>query len=144
VESRHRILRLHDADAATKKTKSGEVRVVVQAISKLNYGEALVHRSSGRAEGIAFGIQTRTEWQFYISGKDNERRGHSNKARQMTFNRRRWIRPEDLFCITVDNNRRHRSRVPGDVRKGQSFQDLSLSEWLLYTPAKRSWAHLRI
>jgi oxalate decarboxylase len=106
----------------TKKTKGGEVRVVDSSNFKVSTtAMALVTVHPGGLRELHWHPNA-DEWQFYISGKGRMTVVDTgNKARTMDFQEGDVGYVQKTLLHYIDNIGRHRSGVPGDVLKGQSF-----------------------
>src|SRR5438874_3048735 len=130
----------------TKRTKSGEVRIVDSSNFKAsaNIAMAMVTLHPGGLRELHWHPNA-DEWQYYISGKGRMTVVDTgNKARTMDF--------QEGDVGYVQKTLLHYIENIGDTDlvflemfgKVDRFQDLSFSEWLAHTPPEAVMAHLHI
>jgi len=129
----------------TKRTKSGEVRIVDSSNFKVSTtAMAMVTIHPGGLRELHWHPNA-DEWQYYISGKGRMTVvATGNKARTMDF--------QEGDVGYVQKSLLHYIENTGDTDlvflemfgKVDRYQDLSFSEWLAHTPAELVMAHLNI
>jgi oxalate decarboxylase len=129
----------------TKRTKSGEVRIVDSSTFKVstNVAMAMVTVHPGGMRELHWHPNA-DEWQYYISGKGRMTVvATGNRARTMDF--------QEGDVGYVQKTLLHYIENTGDTDltflemfKSSFYQDLSLSEWLTHTPPELVMAHLNI
>jgi len=128
----------------TKRTKSGEVRIVDSNTFKVSTtAMAMVTVHPGGLRELHWHPNA-AEWQYYIEGKGRMTVVDTgNKARTMDFQAGDVGYVEKTLLHYIENT--------GDTDltflemfKSSFYQDLSLSEWLTHTPPELVMAHLNI
>jgi oxalate decarboxylase len=129
----------------TKRTKSGEVRIVDSSIFKAstNIAMAMVTVHPGGMREIHWHPNA-DEWQYYISGKARMTVvATGNRARTMDFQMGDVGYVEKTLLHYIENTG-DTDLVFLEMFKSSFYQDLSLSEWLAHTPPELVMAHLNI
>jgi oxalate decarboxylase len=131
--------------AVTKRTQSGEVRIVDSSMFKVSntVASALVTIKPGGMRELHWHPNA-DEWQYHISGQARMTVFTSGgRARTMDF------QAGDVGYIPTPLPHYVENTGDQDLKflemfKSSQFQDLSLSEWLTHTPPELVMAHLNI
>src|ERR1700687_3583497 len=128
----------------TKRTKSGEVRIVDSSTFKAsNIAMALVTVHPGGLRELHWHPNA-DEWQYYIVGKGRMTVvSTGNRARTMDFQAGDVGYVEKTLLHYIENTG-ETDLVFLEMFKSSFYQDLSLSEWLTHTPPELVMAHLNI
>jgi oxalate decarboxylase len=128
----------------TKKTKSGEVRIVDSRNFKVTTtAMAMVTVHPGGLRELHWHPNA-DEWQFFISGKGRMTVvATGNKARTMDFQAGDVGYVQKTLLHHIENTG-DSDLVFLEMFKASVFQEFSFSEWLAHTPAELVMAHLRI
>jgi oxalate decarboxylase len=128
----------------TKRTKSGEVRIVDSNQFKVSTtAMALVSVHPGGLRELHWHPNA-SEWQYYIEGKARMTVVDTgNKARTMDFQAGDVGYVEKTLLHYIENTG-DTDVVFLEMFKSSSFQEVSFSEWLTHTPPELVMAHLNI
>jgi oxalate decarboxylase len=128
----------------TKRTKSGEVRIVDSNQFKVSTtAMALVSVHPGGLRELHWHPNA-SEWQYYIEGKARMTVVDTgNKARTMDFQAGDVGYVEKTMLHYIENTG-DTDVVFLEMFKSSSFQEVSFSEWLTHTPPELVMAHLNI
>lgn len=128
----------------TKRTKSGEVRIVDSSQFKVTTTSmALVTVHPGGLRELHWHPNA-SEWQYYIEGKARMTVVDTgNKARTMDFQAGDVGYVEKTLLHYIENTG-DTDVVFLEMFKSSVYQDLSFSEWLTHTPPELVMAHLNI
>ena len=128
----------------TKRTKSGEVRIVDSSRFKVSTTTmALVTVHPGGLRELHWHPNA-DEWQYYISGRGRMTVvSTGNRARTMDFQAGDVGYVEKTLLHYVENTG-DTDLIFLEMFKSSFYQDLSLSEWLTHTPPELVMAHLNI
>jgi oxalate decarboxylase len=129
----------------TKRTKSGEVRIVDSTTFKAaaNIAMAMVTVHPGGLRELHWHPNA-DEWQYYITGKARMTVvATGNRARTMDFQAGDVGYVEKTLLHYIENTG-NTDLVFLEMFKTSVYQDLSLSEWLAHTPPELVMAHLNI
>ena len=129
---------------ATKRTKSGEVRIVDSNTFKVSTtAMAMVTVHPGGLRELHWHPNA-AEWQYYIEGKGRMTVVDTgNKARTMDFQAGDVGYVEKTLLHYIENTG-DTDLIFLEMFKSSFYQDLSLSEWLAHTPPELVMAHLNI
>ncbi len=130
---------------STKRTKSGEVRIVDSSIFKAstNVAMAMVTVHPGGLRELHWHPNA-DEWQYYIEGKARMTVvATGNKARTMDFQAGDVGYVEKTLLHYIENTG-DTDLIFLEMFKSSFYQDFSLSEWLTHTPPELVMAHLNI
>src|SRR5260370_26242471 len=119
----------------TKRTKSGEVRIVDSSTFKVstNVAMAMVTVHPGGMRELHWHPNA-GEWQYYISGKGRMTVvATGNKARTMDFQAGDVGYVEKTLLHYIENTG-DTDLIFLEMFKSSFYQDMSLSEWLAHTP----------
>ncbi len=129
----------------TKRTKSGEVRIVDSSIFKAstNIAMAMVTVHPGGMRELHWHPNA-DEWQYYIEGKARITVvSTGNLGRTMDFQAGDVGYVQKTLLHYIENTG-DSDLIFLEVFKSSFYQDLSLSEWLAHTPPELVKAHLNI
>src|SRR6202158_425009 len=128
----------------TKRTKSGEVRIVDSSTFKAsNIAMAIVTVHPGGLRELHWRPNA-DEWQYYIVGKGRMTVvSTGNRARTMDFQAGDVGYVEKTLLHYIENTGATDLSFL-EMFKSSFYQDLSLSEWLTHTPPELVMAHLNI
>ena len=129
----------------TKRTKSGEVRIVDSSIFKAstNIAMAMVTVHPGGMRELHWHPNA-DEWQYYIEGKARITVvSTGNLGRTMDFQAGDVGYVQKTLLHYIENTG-DSDLIFLEVFKSSFYQDLSLSEWLSHTPPELVMAHLNI
>jgi oxalate decarboxylase len=129
----------------TKRTKSGEVRIVDSSIFKAstNIAMAMVTVHPGGLRELHWHPNA-DEWQYYITGKARMTVvSTGNRGRTMDFQAGDVGYVEKTLLHYIENTG-DTDLIFLEMFKSSFYQDLSLSEWLAHTPPELVMAHLNI
>jgi oxalate decarboxylase len=128
----------------TKRTKSGEVRIVDSNTFKVSStAMAMVTVHPGGLRELHWHPNA-AEWQYYIEGKGRMTVVDTgNKARTMDFQAGDVGYVEKTLLHYIENTG-DKDLIFLEMFKSSFYQDLSLSEWLTHTPPELVMAHLNI
>ena len=129
----------------TKRTKSGEVRIVDSTTFKAstNVAMAMVTLHPGGLREVHWHPNA-SEWQYYISGTGRMTVvSTGNLARTMDF-QAGDVGYVDKTLLHYIENTGDTDLVFLEMFKSSYYQDLSLSEWLTHTPPELVMSHLNI
>ncbi len=131
--------------APTKKTKSGEVRVVDISNFPISVSIAAAHvilKPGGLRE--LHWHSNADEWQYYIQGKGRMTLFiNGGKARTMDFSANDVGYVPRTFGHYIENTG-DTDLIYLEMFKANSYQDFSLSDWLTHTPPALVLDHLQI
>jgi oxalate decarboxylase len=129
----------------TRRTKSGEVRIVDSSTFKVstNVAMAMVTVHPGGMRELHWHPNA-DEWQYYIAGKGRMTVvSTGNRARTMDFHVGDVGYVEKTLLHYIENTG-DTDLIFLEMFKSSFYQDLSLSEWLAHTPPELVMAHLNI
>jgi oxalate decarboxylase len=129
----------------TKRTKSGEVRIVDSSVFKAsaNVAMAMVTVHPGGMRELHWHPNA-DEWQYYIEGKARMTVvSTGNLARTMDFQTGDVGYVQQTLLHYIENTG-DTDLIFLEMFKSSFYQDLSLSEWLTHTPPELVMAHLNI
>jgi oxalate decarboxylase len=129
----------------TKRTKSGDVRIVDSSTFKVstNVAMAMVTLHPGGMRELHWHPNA-DEWQYYMSGKGRMTVvSTGNRARTMDFHAGDVGYVEKTLLHYVENTG-DTDLIFLEMFNSSFFQDLSMSEWLAHTPPELVMAHLNI
>jgi oxalate decarboxylase len=128
----------------TKKTKSGEVRIVDSRNFKVTTtAMAMVTVKPGGLRELHWHPNA-DEWQYYIAGKGRMTVvATGNKARTMDFQEGDVGYVQKTLLHYIENTG-DSDLIFLEMFKSNLYQEFSFSEWLAHTPAELVMAHLKI
>jgi len=128
----------------TKRTKSGEVRIVDSNTFKVSTTAMAMVTVHPRGLRELHWHPNAAEWQYYIEGKARMTVVDTgNKARTMDFQAGDVGYVEKTLLHYIENTG-DTDLIFLEMFKSSFYQDLSLSEWLAHTPPELVMAHLNI